>query len=217
MKQKDVFLAGEGNAWHSRNAEALAKQHLPTHDSLLMELLRLESDFTGVSGTVRVLEVGCGSGVRLGWLQKHTGWECHGIEPSALAVKEAIRSGVQAQIGTADQLPFADNSIDVVIFGFCLYLCDRDDLFKIAAETDRVLKSPGWLLLKDFYSPEPATKEYHHRPGVYSYKMDYKRLFTWNPDYSIFSHRVTHHVGDVYTDDRQEWVETSVLRKYRLT
>ena len=217
MKQKDVFLGGEGNAWHLRNADVLAKQHLPNTDSLLMELLRLESHFVDASGPVRVLEVGCGAGLRLDWLQTHSGWECFGIEPSAEAVKHAVQSGVQSQVGTADQLPFADKSIDVVIFGFCLYLCDRDDLFKIAAEADRVLKNPGWLLLKDFYSPEPVTKEYHHRPGVYSYKMDYKRLFTWNPDYSIFAHRVTHHVGDVYTDDRQEWVETSVLRKYRPT
>ena len=123
--------------------------------------------------------------------------------------------GVHAQVGTADQLPFADKSFDVVIFGFCLNLCDRDDLFKIAAEADRVLKNPGWLLLKDFYSPTPLAREYHHKASVYSYTMDYKILFTWNPDYSVYPHRVAHHTGDVHTDDRQEWVATSVLRKCR--
>lgn len=217
MKQKDVFLNGEGNAWHLRNADMLSKQQLPNNDSLLMELLKIEGSFAEASNTVSVLEVGCGSGLRLDWLQRHTGWMCHGIEPSEEAVNQAIQLGVQAQVGTADQLPFEDKSIDVVIFGFCLYLCDRDDLFKIAAEADRVLKSPGWLLLKDFYSPDPVTKEYHHRPGIFSYKMDYKRLFTWSPDYSIFSNRVTHIVDDAYTDDRQEWVETAVLRKCRST
>lgn len=213
MKQKDIFLSGEGNAWFARNAAALEKHELPSSDPLLMELLSLKSHLAG--GPVKVLEVGCGAGLRLAWLKRHMGWECHGIEPSNEAVKQASGSGVHAQIGTADQLPFADKSFDIVIFGFCLYLCDRDDLFKIAAEADRVLKNPGWLLLKDFYSSTPLAREYHHKVGVYSYKMDYKTLFTWNHDYSVYSHRVAHHTGDDYTDDRQEWVATSVLRKCR--
>lgn len=215
MKQKDIFLGGEGNAWFTRNAAAMAKHELPGSDPLLIELLSLKSHLAGGGGPVNVLEVGCGPGLRLDWLQRKMGWECYGIDPSDEAVKQANSAGVHAEVGTADQLPFADKSFDVVIFGFCLYLCDRDDLFKIAAEADRVLKNPGWLLLKDFYSPTPLAREYHHKAGVYSYKMDYKTLFTWNPDYSVYSHRVAHHMGDVYTDDRQEWVATSVLRKCR--
>lgn len=215
MKQKEIFLTGEGDAWFTRNADALGKQRLPGSDPLLVELLGLKEHLAAVPGGGKVLEVGCGSGVRLAWLQQHMGLECHGIEPSDMAVSQANRAGVHAQIGTADQLPFPDKSFDAVIFGFCLYLCDRDDLFKIAAEADRVLNDPGWLLIKDFYSPTPLAKAYHHKAGVYSYKMDYKTLFTWNPDYNVYSHRVVHHANNGYTDDRQEWVATSVLRKCR--
>ena len=143
MKQKDIFLGGEGNAWFTRNSAALANHELPGSDPLLMELLGLKSHLADEGGLVNVLEVGCGPGLRLDWLQQQIGWECHGIEPSDEAVKQATNAGVHAQVGTADQLPFADKSFDVVAFGFCLYLCDRDDLFKIAAETDRVLKNPG--------------------------------------------------------------------------
>ena len=39
MKQKDIFSRGEGNAWFTRNAAALAKHELPGSDPLLMELL----------------------------------------------------------------------------------------------------------------------------------------------------------------------------------
>jgi ubiquinone/menaquinone biosynthesis C-methylase UbiE len=215
MKQKEIFLAGEGNAWFTRNADALTNHRLPDSDPLLVELLGLKQQFAPIQGGGRVLEVGCGSGTRLDWLQRNMGLECHGIDPSDMAVSQAVSSGVLAQVGTADQLPFADNSFDVVIFGFCLYLCDRDDLFKIAAEADRVLKNQGWLLIKDFYSPTPLAKSYHHKAGVYSYKMDYSSLFTWNPYYNVFSTRVTHHATGGYTDDRQEWVATSVLRKCR--
>jgi len=78
------------------------------------------------------------------------------LEPSNEAVYQAISLGLDARVGTADVIPFQDKSFDIVIFGFCLYLCDRDDLFKIAAEADRVLKTPGWLLIKDFYSHQSA-------------------------------------------------------------
>ncbi len=99
------------------------------------------------------------------------------------------------------------------MFGFCLYLCDREDLFRIACEADRVLKNPGWLLIQDFYSPAPVKREYHHRSGLFTHKMDYRTLFTWNPSYVNLVHKVRHHSEGSYTDDPKEWVATSVLRK----
>ena len=215
MMQKDIFLSGEGNAWFDRNVLALSKQEMPDGDPLLLELLSLKDQLAAVQGGGKALEIGCGAGGRLAWVQQNMGLECHGIDPSDMAVSQANSAGVHAQVGTADRLPFADKSFDVVIFGFCLYLCDRDDLFKIAAEADRVLKNQGWLLIKDFYSPTPLATAYHHKAGVFSYKMDYKTLFTWNPDYSVYASRVAHHAYGGYTDDRQEWVATSVLRKCR--
>jgi ubiquinone/menaquinone biosynthesis C-methylase UbiE len=215
MKQKDIFLSGEGNAWFDRNADTLAKKEMPGGDPLLLELLSLQVQFAGVQGVGKVLEIGCGAGGRLAWVQQYMGLECYGIEPSESAVSQANRAGVRARVGTADELPFAEKFFDVVIFGFCLYLCDRDDLFKIAAEADRVLKNQSWLLIKDFYSPEVIANAYHHKADVYSYKMDYKTLFTWNPDYNVYSNRVVHHAHGNYTDDRREWVATSVLRKCR--
>lgn len=212
MKQKEVFLLGEGDAWFRRNADALLQRGLPESDSLLMEILGLWQDLPARDG-VRVLEVGCGPGARLAWLQNNMGFDCHGIDPSAEAVEVAVSGGVKAQIGTADKLPYEKHAFDVVIFGFCLYLCDREDLFNIAAEADRILKNPGWLLIKDFYSPMPIARQYHHKAGINTYKMDYRKLFLWNPDYHLFSHRVTHHENDCYTDAPQEWVATSVLRK----
>lgn len=50
MKQKDIFLAGEGNAWFNRNADALAKQRRPDSDPLLVELLNLNEQLAPVQG-----------------------------------------------------------------------------------------------------------------------------------------------------------------------
>lgn len=166
-----------------------------------------------IRGGGAILEIGCGDGGRLAWLHENLGSNVSGIDPSQEAVDSAQKSGVNAKVGTADVLPFEDNSFDIVIFGFCLYLCDRHDLFNIAKEADRILKNVGWIVIKDFYCESPTKREYHHFSGLYSYKMDYRTLFSWNPAYTCYSHVVTHHSDKIYTDDTSEWVATSVLRK----
>ncbi len=140
-------------------------------------------------------------------------FECHGIDPSAQAVATARLKDVDAQVGTAEALPFENHSFDIVIFGFCLYLCDREDLFGISKEADRVLRSPGWMVILDFYSSTPRAKVYHHRQGIQSYKMDYRTLFTWHPDYECMTQKVRHHSNADYTDVVDEWIAVSVLRK----
>lgn len=209
MKQKDIFLNVEGDAWYRRNTSALGIRRLPESDPVLVEILNLPSG----AEPAKILEIGCGDGTRLNWLRENRGDICHGLDPSAQAVAAARDRGLEVQQGTAESLPFGDKTFDMVIFGFCLYLCDRDDLFRIASEADRVLKSPGWLLILDFYSPTPLKREYHHRAGLFSYKMDYRTLFTWNPAYVNFSHHVLHHSENTVTDNRSEWMATSVLRK----
>ena len=214
MKQKEIFLQSEGDAWFRRNQQGLAEKKLPDDDAILREILELLPR-KGGEGTdaLKLLEVGCGDGMRLAWLQANLNMECAGIEPSAQAVEAASKEGVRAQQGTADSLPFGSNAFDIVIFGFCLYLCDRDDLFRIASEADRVLRSPGWLVIKDFFSPTPRARTYVHRTGVWSYKMDYRTLFTWHPAYECMTHKIRHHREFSYTDDPEEWVSISVLRK----
>jgi ubiquinone/menaquinone biosynthesis C-methylase UbiE len=195
----------------SRNQQALSARKLPDDDMLLQEILALAP--RGAQGNLEVLEVGCGDGTRLAWIQSHFKARCHGIDPSAQAVDAARAKGVDAKQGTADSLEFEDGVFDIVIFGFCLYLCDRGDLFRIASEADRVLRAPGWLMILDFYSPAPRSKPYHHHPGVRSHKMDYRSVFNWHPDYECVTHNVRHHDGTGYTDLRDEWVAVSVLRK----
>ena len=209
MKQKDIFIESEGNAWLQRNAAAQAARTLPQDDEVLVKILGLPAPAEGAS----LLEIGFGDATRLHWLKENTAYACHGIEPSTDAVAAAKRRGLDAVQGTADALPFPDSSFDVLIFGFCLYLADREDLFRIASEADRVLKNPGWLVIRDFYSVAPQKREYHHRSGMFSHKMDYRTLFSWNPGYTCQSHEVSHHSTHSFTDDTAQWVATSVLRK----
>ena len=209
MTAKQEFLETEGDAWYARNRAAKQSRNYPDDDRVLNQILEL-SDLSPQSS---VLEIGCGGGERLAWLQQTLGYSCSGIEPSAEAVAQAQSSGIEAVQGTADQLPYPDLTFDLVIFGFCLYLCDRSDLFRIASEADRVLKTPGWMIVYDFYAETPIRRPYHHAPGLYSYKMDYRTLFTWHPGYTCYKHELRHHATGEFTNDPQEWVALSVLRK----
>lgn len=214
MKQKDIFLESEADAWYMRNSKSLAQRNYQTEDQIVSAIASiLQARHPGDQSPVRILEVGCGEARRLSWLQENMHAEVCGIEPSSLAVEQATQRGLNVQKGTADKLPFEDNRFDIVIYGFCLYLCDRKDLFRIAQEADRVLKNQAWLIIQDFYSPTPTQREYHHRHGLYSYKMDYRKLFDWNPAYTCYSHHVGHHATHAFTDTAGEWVALSVLRK----
>jgi len=214
MLQKNIFLESEADAWFERNHAAVSSKDYSSNDSLTSAIVGLIGDASlDVSRAIKVLEVGCGEGRRLEWLAKNTGIEVYGIEPSQKAVDLAISRGVQVKRSTADEILFEDATFDIVIFGFCLYLCDRKDLFRIAKEADRVLKDNAWLVMQDFYSKAPIETDYHHLLGLKSYKMDYKTLFDWHPSYSCYSHQVHHHGSTKFTDDPSEWVATSVLRK----
>ena len=101
-----------------------------------------------------------------------------------------------------------------MIFGFCLYLCDPCDLFSIAREADRVLRSPGWIVIEDFFSTTPRSRSYRHHAEIHSHKMDYRTLFAWHPHYECLTYKVRHHGEQRYTDLSEEWVAVSVLRKF---
>lgn len=212
IRQKDIFLESEADAWFERNREACSRQDFSVDatSTAVIEVARLQNPG---GSPVRILEVGCGEGRRLAWLGQQIKADVRGIEPSPKAVAEAIRRGVSATQGTADVLPYESGSFDILVFGFCLYLCDRQDLFRIAQEADRVLKPRSWLVIHDFFSPAPMSRAYHHRPGVFPNKMDFRRLFDWHPAYTCYAHRLAHHATGEFCDDAQEWVATSILRK----
>ena len=212
MFQKEVFLATEGNAYYTRNMQSYATRDLSEEDRVLncIRSLPLTND---AGDKVTALEIGCGQGHRLAWMQQYLGLACSGIDPSGAAIEVAKSNGVDARQGTAESLPFGDSSFDLVIFGFCLYVCDRTDLFQIAAEANRVLKDPGWLIINDFYAPTPIKRPYHHHPDLSTFKMDYSNLFTCHPGYSCYFHEIRHHSTRDWTDDAQEWMAVTLLRK----
>jgi ubiquinone/menaquinone biosynthesis C-methylase UbiE len=181
QSQKSEFLRGEGDAWFERNRGAFD----PRRDPVIAGLSEL-----GRSPR-RVLEIGCADGVRLSLLRETFKSECCGIDPSIDAIRSAKSrdKDLDVSVGTADKLAFADSYFDLVIFGFCLYLCDVSDHFAIAREADRVLADGGVLVIYDFSSPITFKNKYSHKPGISSYKMDWAKMFTWHPSYRLIVRR----------------------------
>ena len=132
MKQKEIFLGGEADALFERNHQALQTRVFDLSDPVIESVSNISRQ-TEYAGGLKVLEIGCGEANRLAYFAKHLGADVYGLEPSSKAVELARKKGVHAEHGSADTLPFDSGSFDVVIFGVCLYLCDREDLFNRVA------------------------------------------------------------------------------------
>ena|SRR5581483_6887847 len=103
--------------------------------------------FAGLSGTV--LEIGPGTGVNLRYFRTNTvRWI--GVEPNLYMERylrdEAARLGIAIdfRVGTADNLPVSDGSLDAVIS--TLVLCCVPDQRKSLREIMRALKPGGRLV-----------------------------------------------------------------------
>jgi len=203
MSQKSEFFAGEADAWFERNPKTIDCERDP-----VMRAIRS----LGITPQ-RVLEIGCGGGFRLECFRAIYGCECQGIDPSRKAVQRVgLQSGITLRQGTADALPGADHRFDLVMLGFCLYLCDPADYFRIAAEADRVLQSPGFLVISDFLPPVPYRNPYLDRREIFSRKMEWSRMFLWNPSYRLLS-RTYFEQGQQNTFAADESAAVDILRK----
>src|SRR4051812_44804926 len=121
--QSDTFFSGEGTAWLKRNENSV-----PIKDDLVLGAFDLLVG--SLDETSNVLEIGCSDGWRLKEIKKrYSTPHISGIDPSALGIAQAKEKGINAVRGFAESLPFSTGIFDVVIYGFCLYLCDRDNLF----------------------------------------------------------------------------------------
>ncbi|HJW40256.1 MAG TPA: class I SAM-dependent methyltransferase [Rhizomicrobium sp.] len=205
MSQKEVFLESEGDAWYARNpapptprAQALARTLKEMHIA-----------------PSAILEVGCAGGGFLAALQQEfSAARCAGIDPSARAIEDAGARypDMTFRQSTADDLPFKDASFDLVILGFCLYLTDPADHFRAAWQTDRVTRSPGFVVVRDFLPPSPYRNSYAHKPGLFSHKMNFSGMLTWHPAYALLSRTYREH-SSPYGYDADERVITDILRK----
>jgi ubiquinone/menaquinone biosynthesis C-methylase UbiE len=212
--QKNIFIDGEGDAWYQRNQQSVDTYSDRPTTRLLIDTLKPMNE-----RIASILEVGCGNGIELERLCRELDAAGIGIEPSV----EAVRSGnlrvsdngfpIDIQVGTADTLPCTDESIDLLYFGFCLYLVDRKDILMAFAEAHRVLKPGGFLAILDFDPSHPHRRAYVHHDGVYSYKQDYSRILLSTEMYTnVARYGLSHHHA-YFEFESDERISLTILHK----
>lgn len=174
MKQDDVFLGGEGNAWFRRNREALARKMRPDWPLSLIDLL---DDRESIKN---VIELGCANGWRLARLKETLSARLVGVDASEEAIADgSVRyPGVTLLHGALESIPVHEE-FDLAIVHFVLHWVDRRSLARCIAEIDRVVKDGGLLIVGDFLPDAPQRRHYHHLPeqNIFTYKQDYAKIF----------------------------------------
>ena len=215
MSQAKDFINGEGDAWFNRNVKAVRKGGDNTRKILVDWCTPFKKSIS------TILEVGAGSGYPLAYMSEKLDAKSEGIEPSKKAVelwnknKIQIKGGINTnlRVGTANLLPYENKKFDLLVFGFCLYLVDREDLFQSISEADRVLKNNGLLAIIDFDPLKPFKNEYSHKENIFSFKNNYSNIFLASGHYSLmYKHSFSHH-DEIFDTDVNERVSLSLLFK----
>jgi len=179
---KDYFLQKEANNWFNRNLKTISNKNF--YDDLyskeIISFLK-KNNFK----SQKLLDIGAANGMRLKFISEKVSRKnikFFGVEPSNKAIKFNVNSKIILKKGTADELPFKDETFDAVAFSFCLYLCDDELLPKIVFETLRVLKKNSNIFIFDFYNKNKIYKNYKHFPKINIRKMDNSKIFTCFPN-----------------------------------
>ena len=203
QKNKNYFLRIGGDKYYKRNvdSEVIIKK------SVLYKVLK-----KNLSKNKNILEIGCSDGKKLILLKKkYRNCNFYGIDPSTSPLNNLKKNKINYKVGTADELPFRDNFFDIIVYGFCLYLCDDDLLFKIASEGFRCLRPGGIIIIEDFVLKKPVYKKYIHKRGILTRKMDYVSMFEWHPKIKLI--KTMKYLHPISKKKLENYVTVAILKK----
>jgi ubiquinone/menaquinone biosynthesis C-methylase UbiE len=128
-------------------------------------LWRTTLDHAGVFPGARLLDVGCGTGTLAIEAKRRCGAEgkVHGVDVAPQMIARARAKAAEAgldvtlEVASADSLPLADASCDIVLCSLALHHLRRSQWRTAVAEMERVLAPGGRLVIVDL-SPERGVR-----------------------------------------------------------
>ncbi len=118
--------------------------------------------------SIKVLELGCGSGGNL-WMLAREGFDAHGIDLSAEALElcrhvlESWNVRADLQQGNMVDLPYCDSTFDVVADVFSAYCLNEEEFCRCLGQVARVTKPGGFFFS---YSPSKNSDAFkNHLPA----------------------------------------------------
>ena len=114
-----------------------------------------QSHFSLQSGT-RLLDIGCAKGFMVYDFQRLIdGLDVQGIDVSTYAIENSLDE-IKSRLRVADarELPFADNSFDVVISITTLHNLEQEDLAQALVEIERVGSGKSFITVDAYHNDE---------------------------------------------------------------
>lgn len=145
------------NKFERRSKESYNKKAINYDDTFdgkfTKKFKQIILDSLDVKDGDRLLDVACGNGRLLQMLSKKADIKGFGADISEKMINEAKRQNPTASFYVAgcDNLPFDDNSMDVITV--CAAFHHFPEVDKFAAEAKRILKEGGIICIAEIYLP----------------------------------------------------------------
>ena len=183
MKNRNYFLNKGGDDYFRRSIYGLHKSDY-NRDPVIKLIKELKYNIANL------IEIGCGDGARLSFIQNKFKIDAYGIDPSRSAIRNTKHFKSHCKIGTADNIPFVNKKFDLVLFGQSMMYFDDDLLPKIVSETFKILNNKSYILINDFYSKKIQYKTYKHYKKIKIRKMDNSKIFSWHPYIKLVKQKI---------------------------
>lgn len=172
-----IFDTKDADAWYTRNAAVLTAARCDTDP--VTATIAESGILTGEPR--RVCEVGASNGWRLAGLStrypQHA-YTAMDLSPKAIAAGQTAWPHLCYAANGLVATGAVDGAFNVVIVSFVLHWMARDALPGVVREVDRILTGGGMLVLADFWPTVPVDVPFKHRAGLWTYKRDYRMLFS---------------------------------------
>ncbi|MCA9472049.1 MAG: class I SAM-dependent methyltransferase [Nitrospirales bacterium] len=151
------------------------------HPRFWRETVKRFRDFYGLTNESSVLDVGCAKGYMLhDFKELLPGLTIAGIDISPYALEhslESVRSDLQ--LGNAKDLPFADNSFDLVISINTIHNLDLEECRQALKEIQRVSRGPAFVTMDAWRNEEERERllKWNLTALTYMDVQDWEKVF----------------------------------------